>query len=372
MRQITPVFSAFMLALVAFLVIGPGGAAQHAADTREANTTAGVPMFRTDSPRTGVVTEPGPKGEPVERWRIDTGIGDQSTPAVVDGVLYVGSNDGFGGYLSAYEIETEKEQWHFAINPSHAVMHSSPAVIDGVAYVGSGNGFLYALDAETGGERWRFRTGDAVLSSPAVVDGVIYIGSNDGNLYGVDAGSGEELWQFETGDAVWSAPAVVEGAVYFGSKDGVLYSIDAASGTEQWQFSTGDEVVSSPPVADGIVYIGSDDDNLYAVDAEPKAASSAGSSRPETMSWLRQQWRTVRFTSAAWITSSMPWMRSVARNDGDSELKAVYSGLQWWWEALFISVSVISTRSAAPLRRTRLLDRRPSTTSQCRSPLMRT
>ena len=42
---------------------------------------------------------------------------------------------------------------------------------------------LYAIDAVTGTEKWRFTTGNDVLSSPAVVNGVVYVGSNDGYLY---------------------------------------------------------------------------------------------------------------------------------------------------------------------------------------------
>jgi len=38
-------------------------------------------------------------------------------------------------------------------------------------YVGSFDGNVYALDAETGEEQWRFETGEGVRSSPTVVDG---------------------------------------------------------------------------------------------------------------------------------------------------------------------------------------------------------
>ena len=55
-----------------------------------------------------------------------------------------------------------------------------PAVVDGIVYIGSGDNYVYALDAGTGEERWRFETGQMVVSSPAVVDGVVYVGSTDG------------------------------------------------------------------------------------------------------------------------------------------------------------------------------------------------
>jgi outer membrane protein assembly factor BamB len=61
---------------------------------------------------------------------------------------------------------------------------SSPAVANGVVYVGSGlngNGNVFALNARTGAKLWSYAT-DAVQSSPAVANGVVYVGS-DGGVY---------------------------------------------------------------------------------------------------------------------------------------------------------------------------------------------
>ena len=71
--------------------------------------------------------------------------------------------------------------WRF--KTGEEVTFSSPAVVDGVVYIGSYDHYLYALDATTGKQRWRFQTGGYVLSPPAVVDGVVYIGSSGGYSY---------------------------------------------------------------------------------------------------------------------------------------------------------------------------------------------
>src|SRR6266852_4929045 len=63
-----------------------------------------------------------------------------------------------------------------------------------------------ALDAATGKEKWRFKTGDdpdthnqvGIQSSAAVVDGAVYFGSRDSNLYALDAGTGQKKWAFST------------------------------------------------------------------------------------------------------------------------------------------------------------------------------
>jgi outer membrane protein assembly factor BamB len=60
---------------------------------------------------------------------------------------------------------------------------SSPAVANGVVYVGSNDNNLYALNATTGAKVWNYTTGGSVYSSPAVANGVVYVGSQDHNLY---------------------------------------------------------------------------------------------------------------------------------------------------------------------------------------------
>ena len=58
------------------------------------------------------------------------------------------------------------------------MLYSSPAVVDGVVYVGSDDGNVYALNASSGAKLWNYTTGGDVYSSPAVVGGVVYVGSD--------------------------------------------------------------------------------------------------------------------------------------------------------------------------------------------------
>ena len=65
-----------------------------------------------------------------------------------------------------------------------------------------------------------------IKSSPAVANGAVFVGSHDRHLYAVDAESGEEIWRFKTGDRVFGSPLVHEGMVYAGSDDGHLYALE--------------------------------------------------------------------------------------------------------------------------------------------------
>jgi len=63
------------------------------------------------------------------------------------------------------------------------VVDSSPAVADGMVFVGSYDDKVYALDESTGARIWSYTTGDDVSSSPAVADGMVFIGSGDYRVY---------------------------------------------------------------------------------------------------------------------------------------------------------------------------------------------
>ncbi len=74
--------------------------------------------------------------------------------------------------------------WTFEIEEG---VYSSPAVLDGFIYVGSYDNYTYALDASNGNEKWQYETGGIISSSPAVSGGMVYIGSWDNNVYALDA-----------------------------------------------------------------------------------------------------------------------------------------------------------------------------------------
>ena len=154
-------------------------------------------------------------------------------------------------------------------------IESSPAVVDGVVYIGSGDGNVYALSASTGALIWSHATGgDIGYSSPSVVNGVVYIGSSDGNLYALDASTGGLLWSRATANS-GSSPAIVNGVLYDVRGNSTVYALSASTGTLRWSHSTGgisgSILPSSPAVANGVVYVGSSGNRLYALRASTGA-----------------------------------------------------------------------------------------------------
>jgi outer membrane protein assembly factor BamB len=110
------------------------------------------------------------------------------------------------------------------------VFVSSPAVANGVVYIGSSDDTLYALKGDTGAELWRFSTLGAA-TSPAVANGVVYVAETDGKVYALNADSGESLWSFTTGAPIYSSPAVADGVVYVGSRDHSVYAFAQVNGS---------------------------------------------------------------------------------------------------------------------------------------------
>jgi outer membrane protein assembly factor BamB len=196
-----------------------------------------------------------------QKWSFPTHGRVISSPTVVNGTVYFGSDD---GNLYALDAASGQHVWLF---PTSSAVQSSPTVQNDILYFGSHDDNFYALDAASGQRMWSFQTGGKVQSSPTVTRGVVYFGSHDDNFYALDAASGQRMWSFQTGGKVQSSPRVIKGIVYFSSWDGSLYALDAASGQHVWLFPTSSAVQSSPTVQSGMVFVGSDDSNLYALDA---------------------------------------------------------------------------------------------------------
>jgi parallel beta-helix repeat protein len=218
------------------------------------------PMFHQNLKHAGFTESPAPNTNQ-SLWNYTTGSYVESSPAVADGRVYVGSDD---GRVYCLDAANGAQVWNYTTG---FWVRSSPAVADGRVYMGSLDCRVYCLDASTGAQVWNYTTGGYVYSSPAVVDGRVYVGSDDGRVYCLDAAAGTEVWNYTTGNTVVSPPAVVDGRVYVGSDDGRVYCLDAAAGTEVWNYTTGNSVHSSPAVADGRVYVGSDDGRVYCLDA---------------------------------------------------------------------------------------------------------
>ncbi|MBA3247747.1 MAG: PQQ-like beta-propeller repeat protein, partial [Pyrinomonadaceae bacterium] len=147
-------------------------------------------------------------------------------------------------------------------------IESSAAIADGAVYVGSKKGELVALDLGSGGVRWKYQTGAKEgigESSPAVANGVVYIGDLDGTIHAVGARDGRRAWTYKTGAEIKSSPIVVGDRVLIGSYDQHLYCLNAQSGTLIWKHKTDGPVHCTAGVLNGLAFIAGCDEVFRAI-----------------------------------------------------------------------------------------------------------
>lgn len=149
--------------------------------------------------------------------------------------------------------------WTYDLATNRGV-ESTPIVVDGVMYVTSAWSVVYALDAKTGEELWVHAPDvdravgikaccDVVNRGVAVYDGKVFVGVIDGRLQALDAMTGKLLWDVVTVDqdkpyTITGAPRVVKDKVLIGNGGaelgvrGYISAYDVNTGDKVWRFYT--------------------------------------------------------------------------------------------------------------------------------------
>jgi PQQ-dependent dehydrogenase (methanol/ethanol family) len=145
---------------------------------------------------------------------IDTERGQESTPIVIDGVMYLTTA---WSMVKAYDIRSGEKLWEYDPGVAKAkgaeaccdVVNRGVAAWNGKIYLGALDGRLIALDGKSGKEVWSVQTTDTTLpytitGVPRIVKGKVIIG-NGGAEYRVrgyvsayDAETGKQVWRWWT------------------------------------------------------------------------------------------------------------------------------------------------------------------------------
>ena len=149
--------------------------------------------------------------------------------------------------------------WSFDLATERGVQ-ATPLVEGDTLYVTAPWSIVYALDAATGAQRWRFDPGVPRSIAKQLCCGVpnrgvalwgdnVYVGTLDGNLIALDARTGEPVWKTLTVDpeqpySITGAPRAVEGKIIIGNAGadygvrGYVSAYDAATGELVWRTYT--------------------------------------------------------------------------------------------------------------------------------------
>ena len=159
--------------------------------------------------------------------------------------------------------------------PFDAYIPSKVQIIasDGLLYVATARG-LYALDANTGAQKWVYPTELPLGNSPTIDNGVAYVGGFDKKIHAIHAITGQKLWTFAAGAGFDTNPLIVENKIFAGNRDGYFYAIHATgstAGTLAWKYKTGGPIHYSAAYKNGVVFFASNDSRAYALNAQTGA-----------------------------------------------------------------------------------------------------
>jgi quinohemoprotein ethanol dehydrogenase len=150
-------------------------------------------------------------------WQYDLGTplrGQEATPLVVDGTLYT---SGTWGYVYAVDAATGRERWRYdpkvqniaARNPCCDLINRGVAVWKGKVYVASVDGRLHAINAATGGKVWVTDTiTDHTLpysstGAPQIAGDVVVIGNSGGDMGHWGVRGYVSAYDLESGELKW-------------------------------------------------------------------------------------------------------------------------------------------------------------------------
>ena len=142
--------------------------------------------------------------------------------------------------------------------PGGSVLETTPLVVDGIMYTSGPPGEVYALDAKTGLQIWKYERRQKVTNpyetnpfnrGVAVLGNRVFVGTLDAALVALDARTGRVLWETQVADTmkgytITAAPLAVKDKIIVGVAggefgiSGFLDAYDAKSGKLVWRFKT--------------------------------------------------------------------------------------------------------------------------------------
>ncbi len=157
--------------------------------------------------------------------------------------------------------------WHMRSNAGREFF-SSPALVDGVLYFGCNDGILRAVDAADGSVEWTYVTACGICGEPSVDSSSVYSGGQDGVIYALDRFSGTKRWSAGLGYHVFAGTAVLcDTLVVTGNSMGKVCALNTATGEPVWDDEIGG-IVLGPAVIDSMVVFSSEGGDIAAFDHE--------------------------------------------------------------------------------------------------------
>lgn len=166
------------------------------------------------------------------------------------------------GEVSAFK--GKQRLWQKKVSKDN--LSSGVEAAEGLVVVGSQKGQLFALDQQTGEQKWTVQLTGALLAPSLIHAGRVISVSNDGMVYAHEVASGAQVWTYNLPNVQFSlrgmaAPVPLDARnVLIASSNAYIYALDALSGVPKLQRRVA--------VSDGR----SDIQRLVDIDGEPVVA----------------------------------------------------------------------------------------------------
>jgi outer membrane protein assembly factor BamB len=125
-----------------------------------------------------------------------------------------------------------KVVWKYSLGKSGNAVFT-PAPSGDSIYVADADGTLVRLNAATGKEIWRIRTGVDLTAGVGADEDVVVVGGVKGQILAYDT-NGKQLWKAQASSEVLSSPEAGGGVVVVRSVDNMITGFDAKTGTKKW------------------------------------------------------------------------------------------------------------------------------------------
>ena len=147
---------------------------------------------------------------------------------------------------------------------------ASPAIYDGVVYIGTDSGCIYSVTPTEIKRLCKLDNAGAIEGTLAVTKDYVFGGFNNKLFAAFSRNDGKMLWKFETKGPVVTTPLVHGRFVYFSTSNGYVYGLDAESGSFKWRMNTVSKAfapVFDNAYNDDILFIGNDRQRIVAINA---------------------------------------------------------------------------------------------------------
>lgn len=226
---------------------------------------------------------PGPPGLLEVAWRYEAGAPVQDGPATDGERIYLLTAT---GELHAVDLRGRRAWSRSFPLPGPAgqggreEFRAPPLAAGGLVLAGSRSGTLYAVDAATGKERWRYAVGGEIRSEavPLGPSAVLVVSQPDGVLHRVELATGKAAWVSPPTNRC-DAPAAAEGdRVVYGNCDAALHLFSAVNGDRLAVIPLGKdgEVSAGAVMAEGRAFAGDRSGRLYGAEAAPGRDGTGG------------------------------------------------------------------------------------------------